>query len=142
MKTLPINNSTYHNNFKGLWRNGSPIATDANSISVTHEITDYYYPFLNEPKEAIESALKSRTYHYSCGSADTFSVDIFNNYAELAKELTFTEKEYRAYKHFYGDIMPEAIKKVEDGLKAFGLDKYLNRGIVYNVKKFIHNIKR
>lgn len=142
MKTLPINNSTYHNNFKGLWDYGDRIIIDAGPFVIKTQQLDYYFPFLNEPLEEINAALYFRNFENSWGYAEDGQIEIHNNYAQQGKTLPFNKEEYNAYKNFYGKVMPKAIKKVEDGLKVFGLNKYLNRGFVYNIKKFMHNIKR
>lgn len=140
MKLLPINNTISQNTFKGLWKNGELILVYVDPMTDAWEQTDLYHPFSGESKQEIDNALKSRTNEFKSGSAEDWNITLYRNFAEQSIELPFTESEFKAYKKFYGQNLPESFQKMEKVLQSLGLKKYLNRGFIYNMKKFLYNI--
>ena len=140
MKLLPINNTISQNTFKGLWENGKPYLVYVDPMTDSWEQTDLYHPFSGESQHDINKAISDRTYEHKSGSAEDLRITLYRNFAEQSIELPFTESEFKAYKKFYGQNLPESFQKMEKALQSLGLEKYLNRGFIYNVKKFLHNL--
>ena len=138
MKTMPIAPKCASNTFKGLWAYGPDLITDASYMNVTRHRNAYYYPFADETKAKIAGkiAWKNRpmTYH---GGGD-FEAEILETSAGVVKTLSFTKEEFTKYKNFFGKELPENFKKIEQELKALGLEKYLNRGTFYKIRCFLH----
>lgn len=118
--------------FNGLWASYGSLNNKFN----------YYYPFADESADKIKEALKSRTYETYVPASVDMEPEYIISEAKEAKKLNFTEAEYFEYKNFYGKTMPDKIKKVEEELNSIGLKRYLNKGIFYSSKKFLHNLKQ
>lgn len=141
MQVLSVNNTTTNNSFKGLWKEGTERFAGSDILGVRIEQDYSYYPFSNESKLIIESEIKEMRKEISTPGAADYSVNTLKLIPRLEKTLSFTESEYKAYKKFYGKVLPESMKKIEHELKSFGLNQYINKGLWYKVKQFLHCYK-
>ncbi len=139
MNISPIKNCSA---FNGLMSDEVSYKTDAGPNFVKDYRKRTYYPFADETELCTAYAIKKGSYNYS------YSLDIDNSCTtdvlvttEKGKTLPFTEKEYNNYKKFLGKDMPEQIAAVKNALIEYNLTKYINKGPIFAVKKFLHTLK-
>ena len=140
MKILPTNNFNSNQSFKGLWAEIRHYA-GSDDFTTYWEQENRYFPFADESRYEIETALERKTFEVSYPSPNDFQSEHLTAKGKLMEKLPFTRDEFRSYKKFYGDIKTESVKKVEQGLKEFKLFGYLNGGKWYSFKQFLHRLK-
>lgn len=138
MNVLSVNNITTSTSFRGLWEEGPEHIVGSDILGLKTEQYYYYHPFADESENVIAMELKREAKEISYPGASEYSVNTLKITPVLKKALSFTESEYKAYKNFYGKTLPESMKSVELGLKSVGLNKYLNKGLLYKMKQLLH----
>lgn len=139
MKINPINN-TENTVFKGLWEHPQERITSVDEYSTTKNINFNYHPFKNESPSDISRALKYKNFTTTCPNENDFEYMYIISEGKKSKTLSFTEGDYKAYKSFYGKNLPEKFANIEKELVENCLGKYLNRGYMYKIRQFLHNI--
>ena len=138
MKISPISNCS-NRTFNGLWQQRKTVVGgDAYTTEWRYE--NLYFPFSDEAGYFIDRAIDSRTYDVSCPAMNDFETDHIVSDVKVMEKLPFSEEEFRAYKRFYGKVMTDSVKKVEQTLKEFNLYDYINGGKMYEFKKFINRL--
>ena len=145
MKISPVNSvhtktnsSPANNTFKGLWNFGQDIITDTYFLSVVRHRNAYYHPFADETKDKVAKRVAAMTGSMTYHGGGDFEVETLVTNAKVSKTLSFTKEEFAKYKNFYGKNLPKKFKQIEQELKSLGLERYINRGLLYKIKCFLH----
>ena len=138
MKIASIGSS--NQSFKGLWSQ-IKIPSGADMYTTFWHYDNKYYPFSDEGQASIQSAVSERTYKVSCPGVNEYEIEEIHSDVSVMKKLPFTEALFKKYKTFYGEVLTEELKNVEEALKSLHLYDYLNGGFWYNCKKLLHKFK-
>ena len=136
---LRVNNRVSNQAFCGLLGKDSIVGVQniGPGIEVSHEVE--HYPFLRESQESVDAVVKKNTTsQYYTINSNGIGAQVHKTKVINKESLPFTETEYKAYKNFKSTS--EATVKVEKGLAENGLNKYLNKGIISGVKKFVYRL--
>jgi len=140
MKIDPIN-TTNQTAFHGLWEKTHERAAGSEGHYNNVRMENCYHPFANESDSSVKAAIESRKYQVLVPTQNEYEFNDVVSKPELGKKLSFTEKEYNAYKGFYGKKLTESMEKIEKELIENGLSHHLNNKKIAAVKRFLHAIK-
>ena len=128
MKILPVNQTQSQQSFKGLWGKTDSSAYSSDTVSNT-VIVKHYYPFKDEPKEAVDKIVRENSFRFEAGWLEANGITTYNDTSVCVHTLPFTKNEYNAYmsQKLIEGVNREPYTSIDKYLKENGLREHLNR---------------
>ena len=140
MNVISIN-SADQTAFRGLWGKSSEDRPKLIDDYIVNKIGRNYHAFADEADMVTKSKIAKNNYDILVPTENDNIMKRVISETKVADRLSFTKEQFAEYKGFYGKVLPERMKKIEQELVDKGLSHYVNNKTLSAIKRFLHNIR-